>query len=148
MNALSRWLRKIFGKPVDVPTLSDKEVVDRYVIYGLEFGDAVSYIYMGECVGFESLLNVWEQSEREYAALGFRTCSLDDFIAAGAWGHDLASLEMPREIDEEPVYHAAYYRAVYLGKIGPAVDFNKMFKDGTPQVGNYAVPSTKHLSRK
>jgi hypothetical protein len=108
----------------------------------------VSYIYMGECVGFDKLLDMWEQSEREYAALGFRTCSLDDFIAAGGWGADLEDLEVPREIDEEPVYHAAYYRAVYFNKVGPAVDFNKMFKDGAPQVGNYAVPTTKHLSRK
>jgi hypothetical protein len=148
MNALSRWLRKIFGKPVSVPTLTDKEVIDRYVNYGLEFGDAVSYIYMGECVGFDKLLDAWEQSEREYSALGFRTCSLDDFIDAGGYGKELTDLGTPRDIDEEPVYHAAYYRATFFKKVGPAIDYGKLLKEGGVQHATYARPSTKHLSRK
>lgn len=36
--------------------LSDTQVERRYVGAGGIFGDAVSYIYMGECIGFAKLL--------------------------------------------------------------------------------------------
>lgn len=134
MNAISRFIRKIFGMPVTVPTLTDEEIIDRYVLTGLEFGEVVNYIYVSECVGFDKLLNMWEQSEREYAFLGFRTCSLDDFINAASWGASLKNLKVPRDIGEEPVYHA--------------VHFKKMFVDGKLRANNYTVPTTKHMTRK
>lgn len=143
MGLLSWWRRK-FAK--DQKTVNDEEIIAAYRLNGAIFGDAVSYIYMGECVGFEELLAKWEACEVAYANLGFRTLSLDDFVDHGGYGKDIDSLlRVPRKVGEEPVLHAKYYREHFLGKCSPAIDFNKMFEDGQPQFGNYARPSTAHL---
>lgn len=145
MNAISRLFRRFFGMQVEVPTITDQNIVDRYVVTGLEFGDAVSYIYMGECVGFIRLLDEWQQAERDYSLLGYRTCSLDDFIAAGGWGKELENLKVAREIDEAPVFHAAYYRQHYLGK-DMMVSVKK--HESGAVTGDYIRLSTQHLVRK
>ena len=147
MNAVSKFFRRLFGKPTQVNPIVNEKAIERYSQAGMEFGDAVSYIYMGECIGFEKLLTAWETEELVYASMGFRTVSLDDFVSSGGWGQPLV-LRIPRDIGEEPVYHAAYYRANYLGKLSPAIDFNKMMSDGQVQSGNYLVPSTEHLKEK
>lgn len=141
---LRAWWRRKFGK--DQKTITDEEIVMAYLLNGAMFGDAVSYIYMGECIGFEDLLTKWETCEVAYANLGFRTLSLDDFVDHGGYGKDIEPLlRVPRKEGEAPVFHARYYREHFLGKSVPAIDFNKMFEDGQPQFGNYARPSTDHL---
>lgn len=149
MNWITKTFRKMLGKPVKVTPITDDQLVESYVLHGSEFGSVVSMIYMGECVGFEELLTAWENAEAHYAELGYRTLTVDAFVSYGGWGHDIADLvRVPRDIGEEPVYHARYYREHFLGQCPPAIDFNKMAADGEIQSGNYAVPSTEHLLRK
>lgn len=135
--------------------LSDKQVEKRYAEAGRVFGDAVSYIYMGECVGFEGLLAKWAKWEKEYAKRGYRTIPIDDFIEYGGYGKSLTGLGMRWEQNEEPIFHAEIYREHYLGKISPAVNLQKLMKpeshdpnsteppEPKMQMGTYFLPSTK-----
>jgi hypothetical protein len=124
--------------------LADKTVENEYVNAGAQFGSAVSYIYMGECIGFKSMLNTWGGWEQEYAKRGYRTVSLDDFIELGGYGKSIDPLlGVKRGEKEEPVYHAQIYENEFLGKIEPSIDIAKMMSDGQPQVGEYGLPSTK-----
>lgn len=145
-------LKKLFGmgyKPITkIATQFDDDVVKRYIDAGAIFGDAVSYIYMGECVGFAKRLENWENAELAYSALGYRTLSLDQFVDYGGYGKELIGLTVPRDEGEEIVLHAKYYRDNFFNKVEPVIDFNKMMEDGEAQFGNYAVPSTKHLNEK
>lgn len=127
--------------------MSDKKVEKKYVIAGAEFGEAVSFIYMGECVGFESMLNKWAEWEEMYVNRGYRTISLDDFVKLGGYEESIDHLLGQKlEKDEKPIFHALIYKAKYLGKISPAFDWNKMMQDKKPQFGNYKLPSTKNYS--
>lgn len=142
---LMAWWRRKFGK--DVKTFTDDEKVEAYVTAGAEIGSAVSYIYMGECIGFDKLLDQWEAAEKAYSDLGYRTLSIDDFTSYGGWGHDIEPLlRVPRKEGEKPVYHAAYYREHFFGKVGMS-DVVKKALSGEVAVGNYAVPSTDHLKQ-
>ena len=131
--------------------MTDKWIEKRYAEAGRIFGDAVSYIYMGECVGFYSMLAKWEKLEAEYAKRGYRTLPVDDFLAYGGYGTPLKDLGVRRAEGEEPVFHAKIYREVYLGKIRPAVNLSELMRPAEPneppesraQVGTYFVPSTK-----
>lgn len=119
--------------------LSDRKVEERYVRSGRIFGAAVSYIYMGEAVGFKKMLRNWEKREAEYARRGYRTISLDDFVESGGYGKPLLHTDAKRAEGEEPVFHARIYREEYLGKIEPMID---PFA-GKVQTGTYVLPSTK-----
>jgi len=119
-------------------------VEKRYVDAGAGFGGAVSYLYMGECIGFKSMLNRWAGWEQEYALRGYRTVSLDDFVKLGGYGKNIDTLlGIKRDENEEPVLHAQIYRKEFLGKVEPVIDIEKMMSDGQPQVGTYQLPSTK-----
>lgn len=148
MNVITRLFRKLTGRPIKVIPITDEQVVARYVLAGAEFGDVVSMIYLGECIGFEGILNAWEEAERDYAALGFRTCSLDDFIDHGAYDKELKGLNVPRDIGEGAVYHAAYYRKHFFKNLSAIIDFDRMKEDGQVQTGTYLLPSTEHLKGK
>lgn len=127
-----------------VKLMSDKKVEKRYLSSGASFGDAVSYIYMGQCVGFESMLDDWAEWEKEYSTRGYKTISIDDFLSFGGYGKSIDHLlGKKRKRNEKPILHAEIYRELYLGKIKPAVNLKKMMKDGKSQLGNYIVPTTK-----
>lgn len=122
--------------------LTDNFVQKRYVNAGSNFGDAVSYSYMGECVDFEFLLNKWAEWEKEYSRRGYRTVSIDDFVQLGGYGESINHLlRKKREQDEEPVIHAEIYRQIYLGKIKPVINIEELTKE--PQIREYILPSTK-----
>ena len=135
--------------------MTDKQVERCYVKAGAVFGDAVSYIYMGECVGFTDLLAKWEKWEAEYAKRGYRTLPVDDFVDHGGYGMPFKDLGAKRTKGEKPVFHAKIYRELYLGKIQPAINLSELMKPTVPvrdsaepskpreQVGTYFVPSTK-----
>ena len=145
-NWLSRWYRRNFGK--DKQTFRDDEVVEAYMAAGCEIGSAVSYIYMGECIGFDKLLDQWEATEKAYSALGFRTLSIDDFVSAGGWGKDIAELvRVPRKEGEREVFHAAFYREHYFQKMGGMHEAVLKAMSGEVATGTYAVPSTDHLKQ-
>ncbi len=113
----------------------------KYVRAGSDFGDAVSYIYMGECVGFKRKRACWCRWEKEYARRGYRTISLDAFIECGGYGAPLQNLGARREANETPVYHAEIYRELYLGKVRPVFTPAEML-DGE-RVGICVLPSTE-----
>ena len=94
--------------------LTDKQVEKRYVKAGAIFGDAVSYIYMGECVGFDKLLAKWEKWEAEYTKRGYRTLPLYDFVAYGGYGTSLKGLGEKYAEHEDVVLHAKIYRECIL----------------------------------
>ena len=125
--------------------MSDQKVEKRYVSAGAQFGDAVSYLYMGECIGFESMLNRLEDWEQEYVNRGYRTVSIDDFIEFGGYGTSIDNfLGVKLEANEDPIFHANIYRNNYLGNVVPAVDLDGMLnKKKSPQSGTYILPSTK-----
>lgn len=119
--------------------MTDKQVEKRYTEAGRIFGDAVSYIYMGECVGFDGLLSKWAKWEVEYAKRGYRTLPVDDF-----YGMSLEDLGVKRAKGEEPILHAEIYRVVYLGKIPPAINLQELMKPGEPR-GDSAEPSEPRI---
>lgn len=125
--------------------LSDAQVEGRYVNACAHFGSALSYIAMGECVGFEKLLAQWEKWEAEYARRGYRTLPSDDLVSYGGYGRPLVGLGVKRRSLEQPVFHARIYREKFLGKVKPVVDLGALMsgKNAGWQQGTYTIPSTK-----
>src|SRR3990172_1916216 len=123
--------------------LPDFAVEYRYVQAGANFGDAVSYLYMGECTGFKELLNKWAGWEEEYARRGYKTLSLDKLTGLGGYGKSIDDvIGQKRDKGEKPLFHAQIYREKFLGKVSPAVNLEKLMK-GEMQCGEYEFLSTK-----
>ncbi len=145
MNILKR-LTSLFSKSKkNSLSRKDEKLVKKYVEAGAKFGDAVSYLYIGECIGFEDLLNAWAKAEKEYASKGFRTIPIDDFILYGGYGKEIKGvyqLYQLRKPNEEPIYHAEIYRERFLGKTPPSINMDEVFK-GNIQSGTQIIPSTK-----
>lgn len=124
--------------------LPNSIVERRYIRAGATFGDAVSYLFMGECIGFNRLLNKWGNWEEEYAYRGFRTVSLDRFIGLGGYGKPISDLIGKRREDgEEPIFHAQIYREQFLGKVAPLINLEKLMTESRIQTGQYSLPSTE-----
>jgi hypothetical protein len=142
LRKLSRWVRSALA-----PYRSDEDVTAEYIRAGNIFGLSVSDVgSMGEHLAFEDDLDAFERAEEAYAAKGFRTLPIDDFVASGGWGHPLRGLSVRREPGEPAVYHGRYYRDHYLGRVSPAVDFTALI-GGSLVEGSYTTPSTAHLCK-
>jgi len=142
---LKRWWRNRFGK--DVRVFRDDEIIEAYVLAGAEMGSVVSMIYMGECVGFDRLLDQWQLTEKAYSGLGYRTLSIDDFVSFGGWGKSIDHLvRVPRKEGETEVFHAAYYRQRYHRKMFISEAIGKAFQ-GEVAMAQYEMPSTDHLKQ-
>ena len=119
-------------------------VVEQYLRAGALFGEALSYLYMGESVDFSKLRERWAMFERQYAALGYRTISVDDFIEYGGYGVLVDHLlRIQRRIDEPPVLHSEIFSMRYSGGFEPAIDIEHLLSDGKAQTGTYRLPTTK-----
>ncbi len=129
------------------PPPSDMDLADEYVRAGLEFGEAVSFLHLGECDGFEGLLDAWSRAEAVYAERGFRTLPLDAFVeAASREDCPLEGLLNLRSDGEAPAFHAPYYRANFLGKV-PEIDLDTYLRsEMTPS--RFTLPSTLHLTQR
>lgn len=128
--------------------LSNSSVESRYICAGAAFGDAVSYLYLGECVGFDFLLDKWANWEEEYARRGFRTVSLDRFVELGGYGRSIEDVIGKKlEKNEKPVYYAEIYKKDLLGKFAPLRDLQKIIKEGGMKSGKYMLPSTKKIDK-
>ena len=123
--------------------LPDKQVAKKYLEAGLKFGSAVSYLYMGECVGFSSMLDKLKKWEAEYSKRGFRTIPIEIFTDSAGWGHPLIGENEKLNPDEKPVFHAKIYRENYLGKVAPLVDINAMIANPQIVTGTFPIPTTK-----
>ncbi len=116
------------------------------------FGDAISCLYMGKCIGFEGLFDEWAFWEREYTRRGFITISMDDFTAAGGYGKPITHLLFKRrDVDEEPILHAERYRERYFHRMPHGAlegGFGAFYDSaGRPHLifGNIPTPTTKDL---
>jgi hypothetical protein len=128
-------------------TNDPEAIIKQYIQAGLEFGSAVSDLAIGQCIGFEDLHALWEVREKKYAQLGYVTVSIDAFEQCAGWGHNIDHLfKQKRPEGEQPVLHAEIYRKYFLNRMSPALDLNKMMKDGQPQFGTYFVPSTEAIA--
>lgn len=133
-----KWLMNFFFRK------NDSQVEKAYLEAGRVFGDAVSYIYMGECIGFSKLLDEWAKWEKEYAERGYRTISLDAFVQYGGYGKKIENLNEVRDKGEDPIFHSEIYQKIYLGRIAPVLDMKALLKPGAShQMGTYILPSTK-----
>ena len=122
---------------------SDSFILKRYKKAGLAFGDMVSYLYMGECVGFPEALKRLKKWEAECARRGYRTISIDSFVESGGYGNPLEGLGARRAEGEDPIFHAQVYEDRFYGKVEPQVDLQKLLNDGVSQSGTYELPSTE-----
>jgi hypothetical protein len=137
------WLKSLFTKRVRTFSGRDYQLFMDYQQAGGRFGYAVSYLYLGECEGFEELLSDWEVLEEKYAAAGYRTYSLDDFVELGGYNKPLPTILVRRKEGERPIYHAKMYRERFLHKVEPVVDFQRL-SQGEMQIAQYRLPSTKN----
>src|SRR5579872_7424400 len=67
-------------------------VIEHYLRAGARFGDALAKLYIGDCIPLDAVRRRFAQFERRYAALGYRTIKLDDFIEYGAYGKSISHL--------------------------------------------------------
>lgn len=95
---------RIFNKLVKMFT--DKQVEKRYVAAGATVGDALSYGYMGKCVGFDSFVKKFNRWEKEYARRGYKTITCEDFEKYGGYGIPLKGLGIKRDESEKPIFHS------------------------------------------
>lgn len=123
-SCLSRAFRKwLDGIARRYAIVRREWVVEQYVRSGAVFGEALSYLYMGECVGFHSMKERWAKLERLYAELGYRTIPLEDFLEYGGYGKSIDHLVRLRRADgEEPVLHAVIFQERYAQGIMPSLD--------------------------
>jgi hypothetical protein len=130
--------------------LPDSIVKKRYVSNGAFFGDAVSYLYLGESGNMKQLLKAWGRWENEWAKRGYRTISLDRFVELGGYGKPIDDvLGQRRDEGEEPVFHAQIYRENFLGKIKPPLEIGEVIVEmmRRPVSGTFVRPSTEHRRR-
>lgn len=127
-----------------------KKIVDEYRNAGSDFGNAVSYLYLGECIDFREKFERWEAAEQAYAGLGFRTLSIDDFVQIGGYSNTLdEKFRVSRELSERIVLHAAVYRERFLtSPIAPAVNLSALLQGGKMVTGTYMLPTTADASVK
>ena len=101
-----------------------------YLTSGTDFGEAVSDIELGECTGFEKMLEKWASWEKEYARRGFKTISLDKFIEQNYDNHSADKLSrIKRDKNEAPIFHAELYKKHYLGKTHPSINLSKVMDE-------------------
>jgi len=92
---------------------AENKVKKWYIEAGNTFGDAVSYLYIGECVGFRDMLATWEYWEQEIVKYGYKPFDVDAFIGSGGHNKKLPEFEKLSN-GEEPVFHAKIYREKYF----------------------------------
>ena len=135
MKQLINKIKEFFTKR------AENKAIDRYIRTGNSFGDAVSYLYMGECVGFKEILAAWEHWEQEIVKYGYRPFDLDIFVGSGGYGKQSPELEKLKD-GEKPIFHAKIYHDKFLGKVKPVLDLNEVMK-GQTVTAQYSLPSTK-----
>lgn len=69
----------------------EKIVIHKYVSTGLAWGDAESYWFMGEPVGYESLCNRMNFWESKYKKLGYIPIERERWVEAGGYGREYES---------------------------------------------------------
>ena len=84
-----------------------KTLVRRYIRAGAVFGDSLSYIYMGECIGFRRRLRRYKKYEAEIIRRGYIPYALGDFVGLGGRGIALPHELRKAGVMDEVVAYAA-----------------------------------------
>ena len=71
----------------------EKRLIAKYISVGEDLGDAISYSYMGEIVGFERLKKKFIKLQSKIIARGYLPYTLKEFVDAGGWGKKLPVLK-------------------------------------------------------
>jgi hypothetical protein len=123
-KCLSRAVRRMSDAiAVRYAVVRREWVVEQYIRSGALFGEALSYLYMGECVGFHSMKERWAKLERAYAELGYRTIPLEDFVEYGGYGKKIDHLvRVRRAHGESAILHAVTFHERYEQGIMPTLD--------------------------
>ncbi|RJQ22264.1 hypothetical protein C4580_00975 [Candidatus Woesearchaeota archaeon] len=121
-------------------------VQEKYLQAGEQVSDALSYMYAGDVVGFDQMVEEWKSWEKEYARRGYRTISLDKFNAALGSREALSGLiGKTRDEGEQPILHAERFIARYRGtKRTDAIDLDaRVNAERTEAHGTYQMPGTE-----
>lgn len=124
--------------------MSEASVWEGYVAAGKQFGDALSYGYMGTPLYHDQMLAQWQRWEAEYAKRGYRTISLDAFIEWGGWGKAPTDLGVRRKPGEAAKLHAEIYRKKYGDSAhrAPSILDSEEIRSGKPKSGMHELPGT------
>lgn len=124
LKCIGRAIRSVTGYIARQYAIVRREwIVEQYVRAGAVFGEAISYLYMGECVGFHSMKERWAKLERLYADLGYRTIPLEDFVEYGGYGKSIDHLVRIRRDDgETALLHADTFARNYAEGVLPPLD--------------------------
>jgi hypothetical protein len=117
MKKRSFWEKlKGFFNRRDLSYYNDEEIEVLYLNAGALLGETIYDTWPDAPQRLEPLVEAWERWERAYAGRGYRTLSLDAFIAIGAMDHNPKAfgLTTRRRLGEPPVFHAPYFRQRYL----------------------------------
>jgi hypothetical protein len=88
-------------------------IVQQYREFGTAFGDSLSYAYLGnrqichrsKVYTYQEALDILDQLESAYAALGYRIISLDDWTDHGGYDKDIDRMWLcKRQSGEKPLY--------------------------------------------
>lgn len=103
---LQQWLHPgVKYKPATEEAAKySNETVQKYIDTGIAVARNI------EAADIDKLITMWEIAETSYANLGYRTLPLADFVAAGVRGEGLYGVEVEREDDEPPLFHATHFR--------------------------------------
>jgi hypothetical protein len=96
--------------------LSNKTVEKKYLKAGAEFGESLSYNFVGKDVMFDLKLQNLVYWEKLYSERGFKTISLQKFSALGGYGKDISSfVGIKLQENEKPVLYAELYGKSFCG---------------------------------
>ena len=72
---------------------TDNFLRKRYRKAGLIYGEAISYAFLGKCLGYDAIRDRFIKLEKEWVRRGFKKISKDDWVSAGGYGSvDIDSL--------------------------------------------------------
>ena len=71
-----------------IKKLWEKIVINQYVSAGLQWGDATSYGFMGEAVGYKSMEKRLKFWEKYYKKFGYEPVDCHIWVSAGGYGLD------------------------------------------------------------
>lgn len=74
-----------------IKRLWEKIVIHKYVSTGLHWGDATSYDFMGEPLGYKSLCKKMDVWELEYEKLDYIPLDRERWVEAGGYGREYKS---------------------------------------------------------
>lgn len=77
--------------------LTDRFVAKMFWRAGINYGDMLSYAFMGKSVGFDRAKKQYEYWKKEYVRRGFLAPPIKEFIDAGGYGKCIDHLFMVKK---------------------------------------------------